>query len=80
MNCAATRTRRPLRGCARQVDPIEKAQIGPARYGDAPESNLILGAAVVDDILGLIVLAIVLGLVHAADAGGAIEISAGRSC
>ena len=44
---------------------------------DAPESNLILGAAVVDDILGLIVLAIVLGLVHAADAGGAIEISAG---
>lgn len=44
---------------------------------DAPESNLILGAAVVDDILGLIVLAMVLGLVHAADAGGAIEISAG---
>ena len=44
---------------------------------DAPESNLILGAAVVDDILGLIVLAIVLGLVHAADAGGAIEISVG---
>ena len=44
---------------------------------DAPESNLILGAAVVDDILGLIVLAIVLGFVHAADAGGAIEVSAG---
>ncbi|MYH27901.1 MAG: cation:proton antiporter [Acidobacteria bacterium] len=44
---------------------------------DAPESNLILGAAVVDDILGLIVLAIVLGLVHAADAGGAIEVSVG---
>lgn len=44
---------------------------------DAPESNLILGAAVVDDILGLIVLAIVLGFVHAADAGGEIEVSAG---
>ena len=44
---------------------------------DTPESNLILGAAVVDDVLGLIVLAIVLGLVSAADAGGAIEISFG---
>ena len=39
---------------------------------DAPQSNLILGAAVVDDIRGLIVLAIVFGLVHAADPGGAI--------
>ena len=44
---------------------------------DAPESKVIMGAAVVDDVLGLIVLAIVLGLVHAADAGGAIELSAG---
>ena len=42
---------------------------------DAPEAKVILGAAVVDDILGLIVLAIILGLVHAADAGGAMDVS-----
>ena len=44
---------------------------------DAPEAKVVLGAAVVDDILGLIVLAIILGLVHAADAGGALSISVG---
>ena len=42
---------------------------------DARESKVILGAAVVDDVLGLIVLAIVLGLVQAADAGGAPDVS-----
>ena len=36
---------------------------------DAPESQVILGAAVADDILGLIVLAIALGLVQSADTG-----------
>ncbi len=41
----------------------------------APEAKIILGAAVVDDILGLIVLAFVLALVRSADAGGAIEVS-----
>ena len=40
-----------------------------------PEAKIILGAAVVDDILGLIVLAFVLGLVRSADAGGEIEVS-----
>ena len=44
---------------------------------DAPESRLILGAAVMDDILGLIVLAIVLGLVGAVEAGGAFELAVG---
>ena len=44
---------------------------------DAPESRLILGAAVLDDILGLIVLAIVLGLVGTAGNGGALEIEVG---
>ena len=43
---------------------------------DAPESKVILGAAVVDDILGLIVLAFVLGLVHSADSGGGLEFGA----
>ena len=40
---------------------------------DTTESKVILGAAVVDDVLGLIVL----GLVNAVNAGGAIEVSAG---
>ena len=44
---------------------------------DTPEAKVVLGAAVVDDILGLIVLAIVLGLAHAVDAGGALSISVG---
>ncbi|MCY4599485.1 MAG: cation:proton antiporter [Acidobacteria bacterium] len=44
---------------------------------DAPESKVILGAAVVDDILGLIVLAIILGLVGAADTGDALELAVG---
>ena len=35
----------------------------------SPESKVILGAAVLDDILGLIVLAFVLGLVGSADSG-----------
>ena len=42
---------------------------------EAPESKIILGAAVVDDILGLIVLATVLGLVRSADTVGALGIS-----
>ena len=33
------------------------------------ESKLVLGAAVVDDILGLVILAFMLGLVHSADQG-----------
>ena len=44
---------------------------------DARESRVILGAAIVDDVLGLIVLAIVLGLVRAADVGGTPEVSIG---
>jgi Kef-type K+ transport system membrane component KefB len=41
----------------------------------SPESKVILGAAIVDDILGLIVLAFVLGLVDSADAGAGTEFS-----
>jgi Kef-type K+ transport system membrane component KefB len=37
-----------------------------------PEARIILGAAVVDDVLGLIVLAVVGGLVTAADGGGSL--------
>ncbi len=35
-----------------------------------PEARVILGAAVADDVLGLVILAIVTGAIHAADAGG----------
>jgi Kef-type K+ transport system membrane component KefB len=35
-----------------------------------PEAETILGAAVIDDVLGLMVLAVVTGLVHAASGGG----------
>ena len=39
------------------------------------ESRIILGAAIVDDVLGLIVLAVVLGLAHSADASGSVHFS-----
>lgn len=45
------------------------------RVMGATESQIILGAAVVDDVLGLIVLAIVVGLVQSVNAGGAMEFS-----
>ncbi len=38
-----------------------------------PEARIILGAAVVDDVLGLVVLAVVGGLVVAADGGGSLS-------
>lgn len=43
----------------------------------ARESRVILGAAIVDDVLGLILLAVVLGFASAADAGGAAAIAVG---
>jgi len=42
---------------------------------DTKEARIILGAAVVDDVLGLIILAVVSGLVTSIDAGGAAEVS-----
>lgn len=42
---------------------------------EATESQIILAAAVVDDVLGLIMLAIVVGLVQSVNAGGAVELS-----
>jgi Kef-type K+ transport system membrane component KefB len=37
----------------------------------SPEARIILGAAVIDDVLGLIILAAVAGIIATADAGGA---------
>jgi len=39
------------------------------------EGRIILGAAVIDDVLGLIVLAVVTGLIQAADAGRAFDVT-----
>ena len=39
--------------------------------GHTPEARIILGAAVVDDVLGLVILAMVTGIISAADAGRA---------
>jgi Kef-type K+ transport system membrane component KefB len=38
-----------------------------------PEARIILGAAVMDDVLGLVILAVVTGVIAAADAGGALS-------
>jgi len=37
----------------------------------SPEARIILGAAVIDDVLGLVILAVVAGVIAAADAGAA---------
>jgi Kef-type K+ transport system membrane component KefB len=40
------------------------------------EARIILGAAVIDDVLGLVILAVVSGLIRAADAGGSLSAAA----
>lgn len=45
------------------------------RKMDTKEARIILGAAVVDDVLGLIILAVVSGLITSIAAGGSAEIS-----
>jgi Kef-type K+ transport system membrane component KefB len=40
---------------------------------DSPEGRIILGAAVIDDVLGLIVLAVVVGIIQAADRGASFQ-------
>jgi Kef-type K+ transport system membrane component KefB len=39
----------------------------------SPEARIILGAAVIDDVLGLVVLAVVSGIIAAADRGGTLS-------
>ena len=39
----------------------------------SPEARVVLGAAVIDDVLGLVILAVVSGVIVAADAGGSIS-------
>jgi Kef-type K+ transport system membrane component KefB len=42
----------------------------------SPEARIILGAAVIDDVLGLVVLAVVGGVIAAADRGGTLSVAA----
>ncbi|MCA9675822.1 MAG: cation:proton antiporter [Kofleriaceae bacterium] len=41
---------------------------------DSPTGRVVLGAAVIDDVLGLIVLAVVTGVVEAAETGGSLDV------
>lgn len=52
---------------ARVLKDLEKSQL--------PESRIILGAAVIDDVLGLVILAVVTGIIGAADRGGQLALS-----
>jgi Kef-type K+ transport system membrane component KefB len=45
-------------------------------HGQSPEARIILGAAVIDDVLGLVVLAAVAAVIAAADSGVALSYSA----
>jgi Na+:H+ antiporter len=53
---------------ARVLQDLQKSQTGEAR--------IILGAAVIDDVLGLVILAVVAGIIAAADRGGTISYGA----
>lgn len=50
---------------ARVLQDLKKSQTG--------ESRIILGAAVIDDVLGLLILAVVAGIIAAADRGGSMS-------
>lgn len=50
---------------ARVLQDLKKSQTG--------ESRIILGAAVIDDVLGLLILAVVAGIITAADRGGSMS-------
>jgi len=50
---------------ARVLKDLEKSQ--------TPEARVILGAAVIDDVLGLVILAVVTGVVTAADRGAEVD-------
>lgn len=54
--------------CATSVG-ITARVLQDLKASQRPEARIILGAAVIDDVLGLIVLAVVTGVVAAADAG-----------
>lgn len=64
---AATLTATSVGITARVLKDLEKSQ--------TPEARIILGAAVIDDVLGLVILAVVTGVIGAADQGGELALS-----
>ena len=56
--------------CATSVG-ITARVLSDLKHSDSTEGRIILGAAVIDDVLGLIVLAVVVGVIRAADSGQA---------
>ncbi len=60
--------------CATSVG-ITARVLGELKRTDSDEGRIILGAAVIDDVLGLIVLAVVAGIIEAANQGVAFEAS-----
>lgn len=52
---------------ARVLKDLEKSQ--------TPEARIVLGAAVIDDVLGLVILAVVTGIIAAADRGAELAVS-----
>ena len=49
--------------------------LGDLGRATSTEGRIILGAAVIDDVLGLLVLAVVMGLIDAANAGGVFDVA-----
>jgi len=60
--------------CATSVG-ITARVLAELRRTDSAEGRIILGAAVIDDVLGLIVLAVVAGIIEAANRGAAFQLS-----
>jgi Kef-type K+ transport system membrane component KefB len=52
---------------ARVLKDLEKSQL--------PEARIVLGAAVIDDVMGLVILAVVTGVIGAANAGTTLAVS-----
>ncbi len=44
--------------------------LGDLKRADSPEGRIILGAAVIDDVMGLVVLAVMTGIIAATNSGG----------
>lgn len=64
---AATLTATSVGITARVLKDLEKSQ--------TPEARIILGAAVIDDVMGLVILAVVTGVIAAADRGTELALS-----
>lgn len=67
MFIGATLTATSVGITARVLKDLEKSQ--------TPEARIVLGAAVIDDVMGLVILAVVTGIINAADQGTELALS-----